>query len=250
MSKAGSPPAVLVIGATSDIARHTADRLAAAGHALWLGGRDHEELTRIAADLRVRHGVAVDTLAFDADAFADAPDAAAAGWADALQGDVAGVVIALGVYAKEVDVRERPGLAERMDLVNHRVPAALLKAVPMRVVPGGFVCLVSSVAGDRVRPSLASYAESKRRVNEAFETARAASPGLRWVLVKPGPTDTKATWGSGAPMMADPADVGRDIATAIAAGRRVVYTPAKWRLVMAIIRLIPGPIFRKLFANR
>ena len=61
---------VLILGATSAIARATAAAFAARGDALYLASRDEEELRRIAADLRLRYGVEVRHGAFDAEATA------------------------------------------------------------------------------------------------------------------------------------------------------------------------------------
>ena len=60
--------AVLILGATSAIARGTAAAFAARGDALYLASRDEEELRRIAADLRLRYGVEVQYGLFDAEA--------------------------------------------------------------------------------------------------------------------------------------------------------------------------------------
>ncbi len=58
---------VLILGATSSIARHVAAALARRGHALFLAARDSEEAERAASDLRIRFGVPVESGAFDAD---------------------------------------------------------------------------------------------------------------------------------------------------------------------------------------
>ena len=59
---------VLILGATSAIARGTAAAFAARGDNLYLASRDTEELKRIAADLQVRYGVKVYFGPFDASA--------------------------------------------------------------------------------------------------------------------------------------------------------------------------------------
>jgi len=58
--------AVLILGATSAIARATAVAFAARGDALYLASRDEEELRRISADLRLRYGIEVHYGRFDA----------------------------------------------------------------------------------------------------------------------------------------------------------------------------------------
>ena len=56
---------VLILGATSDIARATARRHGARGDALILAGRDPARLEEQAADLRLRFGVPVDIRRLD-----------------------------------------------------------------------------------------------------------------------------------------------------------------------------------------
>jgi decaprenylphospho-beta-D-erythro-pentofuranosid-2-ulose 2-reductase len=58
---------VLILGATSAIARATAAAFAARGAALYLASRDADELQRSAADLRLRYDVEVHHGLFDAE---------------------------------------------------------------------------------------------------------------------------------------------------------------------------------------
>jgi short-subunit dehydrogenase len=59
----------LIIGATSAIAEALAGELAKTGASLFLAGRCAERLELIARDLKVRHGVEVETAAIDFDDF-------------------------------------------------------------------------------------------------------------------------------------------------------------------------------------
>ena len=62
---------VLLLGASSAIARRLAARLAGRGCNLILAGQDLEDLSRSAADLRLRFGVQASAREFDATDFAD-----------------------------------------------------------------------------------------------------------------------------------------------------------------------------------
>jgi decaprenylphospho-beta-D-erythro-pentofuranosid-2-ulose 2-reductase len=64
--------------------------------------------------------------------------------------------------------------------------------------------------------------------------------------VKPGPTATAMTAGMNQKGMAAPEQVARAIRRAADRGGPIQYTPAKWRLIMRIVREIPSPIFDKL----
>jgi short-subunit dehydrogenase len=46
--------------------------------------------------------------------------------------------------------------------------------------------------------------------------------------------------------MASPSEVSKVIVSGLASGKRVVYAPKRWRLIMAVVRSIPFFIFKKL----
>ena len=58
---------VLVLGATSAIARSAAAAFAEKGYSLYLAGRDREELERLASDFRLRYRIEVRCGVFDAE---------------------------------------------------------------------------------------------------------------------------------------------------------------------------------------
>jgi decaprenylphospho-beta-D-erythro-pentofuranosid-2-ulose 2-reductase len=66
--------------------------------------------------------------------------------------------------------------------------------------------------------------------------------------VKPGFVDTPMTAGitKGGPLWATPDRIAVDIERAVAKGRRVVYTPWFWGMIMLIIRHLPWFVFRRL----
>lgn len=47
-------------------------------------------------------------------------------------------------------------------------------------------------------------------------------------------------------LVASPGQAARHITAGIARGRSVLYVPGFWALIMAIIRSIPQPIFKRL----
>ena len=113
---------------------------------------------------------------------------------------------------------------------------------------GGTIVGLSSVAGDRGRRGNAVYGATKAALNTYLESLyhRLTRRGVRVVTIKPGPVDTPMTKGLKMPGMAPPEPVAQEILEAARAGVRVAYVPAKWKLVMAVIRAIPAPIFRYL----
>jgi len=256
---------VLIAGITSAIGRALAEVWALRGHPLILTARQPADAASTAADLTLRFGVPTTTLAYDA----EPPGlAGTAGWQAAFhQAHAAvspndgatpatpvlhGVVVAFGLFGRTLEVTQDPTLHARMQRINAHAVDELLAALLPRVAPTGFAAVVSSVAGDRPRPSLQSYAESKQTLNTLLARHRAGQTGgpargPTITIIKPGPVETPMTWGIVPPGKgAPPARIARDAAAAIDARRSAVYTPFHWRYVMGILRLVPGPIYRRL----
>jgi decaprenylphospho-beta-D-erythro-pentofuranosid-2-ulose 2-reductase len=67
------------------------------------------------------------------------------------------------------------------------------------------------------------------------------------LIVRPGFVRTRMTEGlPEAPMTIDPQDVARIIVAALRKGRETVYAPGPLRFVMAGLKAVPRPLFRKL----
>jgi NAD(P)-dependent dehydrogenase (short-subunit alcohol dehydrogenase family) len=113
---------------------------------------------------------------------------------------------------------------------------------------GGTLCAFSSVAGDRGRSPVVLYGAAKAGLTRYLEGLdhRFHKAGLRTVCVKPGFVRTGMTAGLPSPPFA--ADADRVAAVALRAidrARPVVYAPGVWRLVMAVISLLPRSILRR-----
>ncbi len=242
---------VLVAGAGSTLARALAEGLARRGHGLVLAARDAAEAGRTAADLRLRFGVPAAAFGFDArDAVATVALVSHA--ESALPGGLAGVVVAFAAMPDQEEVERDRAAGLAMIDVNVRSTMALLEsaAALLETRPGAFLCAFSSVAGDRGRRKNYAYGATKAALSTAMEglSARLAPKGVTVLCVKPGPADSAMTWGlfPSSPLLARPETVARDVLRALGKGRSVVYTPGYWRPVMAILRALPSPIFRRL----
>jgi decaprenylphospho-beta-D-erythro-pentofuranosid-2-ulose 2-reductase len=114
---------------------------------------------------------------------------------------------------------------------------------------GGFVCALSSVAGERGRQSNYLYGAAKAGLTTYLSGLRnrLAPAGVRVLTVKAGIVDTRMSAGMpGAALAASPAAVARAVVRAITRGRDVVYVPWFWRWIMLVIRLIPERVFKRL----
>ena len=240
--------AVLILGASSAIARAIASRLAQEKYHLYLAGRDVDELNLTAADLRLRFGVNATAFRFDATDFASHRPM----FEQCLAGGdtLAGVVLAQGYMAPQGDAQKDFELARRTVDTNYTASVSILElaAAHFEQRRSGFICAISSVAGDRGRQSNYIYGSAKAALTTylAGLRHRLTPAGVPVITVKPGFVDTSMTWGlPGLFLIASPEKVAADICRAIHNGKSEIYTPWFWRWIMLIIKSVPEPIFRK-----
>ena len=241
---------VLILGATSPIASALAREFAAHHFDLVLGGRDSEELGALASDLGLRYGVRARTLFFDA---LDTP-AHAASLQTALSeigNALAGAVVCIGYLgdqAKGQDDWEEARLILETNFTGC-VSALNILASHFERRRAGFICAISSVAGDRGRQSNYLYGAAKAGLSVYLEGLRNRlyPAHVKVLTVKPGFVDTRMTYGRrGLFLVASPESVGKRIFRAIVKGQEVVYVPWFWRPIMLIVRSIPEAIFKRL----
>ncbi|MHB1676026.1 MAG: SDR family oxidoreductase [Sulfuriferula sp.] len=239
---------VLILGATSAIARATAAVFAAQGYDLYLAGRDAEELTRIAADLAIRYQVKAGWGVL----FAEALDSHARFFAQAISsmGEMDGVVLALGYLGNQQAARDFNVGAEVI-LVNFTAAASLLShcASYLETRKQGFIIGISSVAGDRGRQSNYTYGAAKGALSLYLQGLRNRlyGSGVRVITVKPGFVDTAMTYGMpGLFLLASPQYVGERIVRALDKSADIIYLPWFWRYIMLIIKSIPESVFKRL----
>ena len=235
---------VLIVGATSGIAIELAREFARHGFDLILAARDAGELQSIAADARIR-GARVETREFHALDYASHADF----WRDC--GDVAGVVVCFGLLPDEEKARSDWDKCGPMLEINYNANVSLLNLVAdtFEARKRGFIGVLSSVAGDRGRRGNYLYCSAKAGLSTYTEGLRSRlfPVGVSVTTVKPGPVDTGMTFGMDKlPLLASPARVASDIYRGLRRGADVVYTPAPWRLIMGVIKIIPGFIWKRL----
>ncbi len=236
----------LIIGATSDIGRAIARRLARDGCALQLAARHAEDLAEEVQDMRARTAGAVtahrcDVLDVDGgvsllDALEVLPDVA---------------VCVVGLAGDQRAAQGDGAVAQRVMRTNYVGPALLLAALAERFEQRGCGVLagVSSVAGDRGRASNYVYGSAKAGFS-AFLSGlrnRLAGSGVHVVTVKPGYVRTRMTDGMDLPprLTVEPDEVARAVVAAIRRRRDVVYVRRIWRVIMLIVRALPERVFKR-----
>ena len=236
----------IILGATSAMARALARRLAEDGADLVLAGRDMADLEATAADARARGAAGARAVRFDArDPASFAPVIDAAG-----EGPV-NVAVFVGSMPEQALIDADPALIDGTVTDSFTGPARFLTLLAPRIEAAGrgTVVGVGSVAGDRGRIGNYVYGAAKAGFHTYLSGLRnrLTRAGGHVVTVKPGFVDTAMTWGlDGMFLVAPPDRVADDILRAVRKRKNVIYTPFFWRYIMAIIRHIPEPIFKKL----
>ncbi len=240
---------ILILGATSSIARAAAHAFAAKGHSLFLAARDEDELDRIAKDIRIRFRVEVKYASFDAEAFGEHPHF----FQQVIQnlGGLEGILLAFGDLGDQKMAINDFNLSHRMIDRNFTGACSILSlgANYLAKQGQGFIIGITSVAGDRGRQSNYVYGAAKGGFNIFLEGLRNRlfHAGVRVITVKPGFVDTSMTFGlPGLFLVASPKYVGEKIAGSLNKSQDVVYIPWFWRYIMMIIKSIPERIFKRL----
>lgn len=238
---------VLILGGRSDMGLAIAHRFAAAGHPVWLAARAPETLEVDRGDIALRHGVEVRLFPFDV-----LDTAGHASFVAGLPALPQVVVCAVGLLGDQ-KVSERDADAATLVMrSNFEGPALILGAFAnaFEARGAGTIVGIGSVAGERGRASNYVYGAAKAGF-AAFLSGlrnRLAARGVHVVTVLPGFVATRMTEGMDLPakLTAQPAEVGEAVFNAVARKRNLIRVRPIWTLIMAIIRNIPEPVFKKL----
>jgi short-subunit dehydrogenase len=230
--------------------RALARLMAERGETICLLGRNGVDLERSAADLGVR-GAAGPVRCVPCDL--EAPDifAPAIDRAREALGGLDAVVVTAGVFASQEELEADPALAERLVRVNFSNTVLFCEAAKKALLEegGGTLCVFSSVAGERGRKPVIIYGAAKAGLTHYLEGLdhKHRADGLHVITVKPGFVKTSMTAGLEPPPFAgEPDAVAQRVLGAIDRGTPVVYAPAPWRLIMAVIRALPRAIMRRI----
>lgn len=241
----GKGARILILGATSGIARACALEWARRGADLVLAGRDAQELEILANDARLRYGHRAETRQFEAQKYDSHPEF----WQSC--GDIDGVICALGLMPPQDEMERDWTKCRAMIEVNYLACVSILNLVAndFETKKRGFMVILSSVAGERARKSNYLYGSAKAGISAYAEGLRARlfAANVFVTTIKPGPVDTAMTWGmEKLPLLVPPEKVAADIYRGARRKADVVWSPAPWRLIFAILRIIPGFVWKRL----
>lgn len=241
---------VLLVGATSTIAQEVGRLYAAQRAAMFLVARTAEKLDAVTADLTVRGANVVGSALWDAREWAQAADIVE--HARRALGVLEVVLIAHGHLPRQEELWHQPERnVEEFQLNATSVIALLSALVPVLEAQRlGTVGVISSVAGERGRAQMAAYGAAKAAVTAFTGGVRGhlCAYGVQVITIKPGYVDTPMT--AHIPknfLFTSARAVSRRIYRALESGTPdILYVPWWWRLVMALVRLVPEHLFKRL----
>lgn len=241
---------VAIFGASSILARSIAAELARLGFGLVLAGRERDEVEAVASDIHLRYGVPTHAVPFDATEF----ETHGRSWEECRTmtvDSVVGVFVCFGYLGAQAEAEKSAVETRRIIDVNLTGATTILlwAANYLAGKKEGFICAISSVAGDRGRQSNYTYGAAKAGLTAFLQGLRNRlhRTGVTVTTVKPGFLDTHMTYGRpGMFRVAPPETAAKKIVRATLKGRNQLYVPGFWRCIMAIIRAIPETIFKRM----
>jgi decaprenylphospho-beta-D-erythro-pentofuranosid-2-ulose 2-reductase len=246
----GSVQSVLLLGGTSEIGVATACALARdRARTVVLAARDPARAEAAAGRVREAGAEVVETVAFDADDHYS--HERVVGEVFDRFGDIDLVLVAFGVLG-DAERAAGDGTAAAA-IVRTNFLGAVSATIPvvqrLRRQGHGTIVALSSVAGERVRKSNFVYGSSKAGLDGFFQGLgdSLAGSGVRVMVVRPGFVKTKMTAGlDPVPLSTTDEEVAEAIVDGLARGAHTIWVPRGLRAVMAVMRHLPRPVFRRL----
>lgn len=238
---------ILIVGASSDIAKAIARVYAEKGYQLYLAARGNMEKTRtFAKDIQIRYDCIVECYSIDILDFESHKL-----FYDNLPIKPLGVITAVGYLGQQEKAMKDFKEAHQTINTNFTGLVSLLNiiATDFQRRKKGFIIGIGSVAGDRGRQKNYIYGSAKAGFATYLSGLRNQlhTDNVHVLTVKPGFVNTKMTKGMDLPqkLVAEPEEVARDIFKAQQKGVNILYTKWIWRWIMWIIRSIPENLFKR-----
>lgn len=244
---------LVIVGATSLIAEHCTR--------LWvqndyehivLIARDANKLKTIANDLKTRSNknITIETFAIDFNNLEEIKNSIQKSCENQVPNTI---LIAHGILCNNENCQKDLSLLVNNTYINSTTPILFVEGFLqfMKKENEGNIGIIGSVAGDRGRGSNYIYGATKSFLDTYVQglnhSLRFNKSKIKISLIKPGPTKTPMTadvLNKGT--LAEPQQVAQIIVKGMNKGKRVIYTPLKWKLIMFIVKHIPNFIFDKI----
>ena len=239
---------ILIIGATSAIAKQCARIWAARGDELYLVARNVEQVQIIASDLKVRGATNVFEYCADLndkDRYVELLDAA-----ESTMNGIDTVLVAHGTLSnqKKCEQSVEETLSEIQTNALSTIGLLTLIANRFEAKKSGTIAVISSVAGERGRASNYVYGSAKSMITTFTSGLRQRlhKSNITVVTIKPGFVDTPMTASFKKGLLwTKPAAVATKIIKAIDLKKDEVYVPTFWFCILLLIKVIPTWLFKK-----
>lgn len=240
---------ILILGATSAIAKHTTRLFAADEHNLYLVARSEYKLSSMKQDMLVRG--AADVNYESSDLSDDKQHENLIKRATDTMGSIDIVLIAYGTLGKQKksEKKYQNTLAELQTNCLSVISLLTILANQFEQQKSGSIAVISSPSGDRGRQSNYIYGTAKGALSIFLQGLRnrLAKSKVHVLTIKPGFVDTPMTKDFKKGLLwVNPEVISKGIYSAIKRKKEIVYLPYFWRYIMIIIKIIPEKIFKYL----
>lgn len=240
---------ILIIGATSAIAKSTARIYAERNSQLFLVGRDENRLNEMKIDLELRGASSVRILALDIVEHEEhaIPITLAAKFLE----NIDLTLICHGSLPNQESCETNFKEIEKAIKINALSTISLCTEISkqLKKQKGGTLAVITSVAGERGRQPNFIYGAAKSMVSTYLQGLRGKLLpfGIHVIDIKPGLVDSPMTAGlDKGPLWATPESIAVQIVNGVSRKQHTVYAPSYWRFIMFAVRSIPEFIFKKL----
>ncbi len=241
---------ILVIGATSAIAQAFIESMLVDDNRLFLVARDENKLSAIKNNLSIIKDANIATDVFDVNVHDDIDDMLNSAKSFLEQIDI--ILIAHGTLPNQENCNSNINAAREEFNTNATSTILLCQKIGnlLEKQQAGTLAVITSVAGDRGRQSNYIYGAAKGAVNIYLQGLRnrLTKYGVNVLTIKPGFVDTPMT--AHLPknlLFSKPETIAKGIIRAINKNKsKEIYLPGYWRIIMFIVKSIPGKIFNRL----
>lgn len=240
---------VLIIGATSAIAKATARSYAEQGCSLHLIARREDQLELLASDLIVRGASKVSHGTLDLNKFSEHGKTLGAAFTELGGVDIAIICHGSLPDQEKVETNFKQALKE-INTNGISVISLLTELAPKFIEQQqGTIAVITSVAGDRGRQPNFVYGAAKSLVSTYLQGMRGKllAHNVHIVDIRPGLVDSPMTaqFPKG-PLWSSPEVIAQKIVKSIRRGSHTVYAPGYWRVIMFVVGAIPEVVFKRL----
>jgi decaprenylphospho-beta-D-erythro-pentofuranosid-2-ulose 2-reductase len=240
----------LVLGGSSEIGVAIVHRLTQASQvqALLLG-RDYKRMAAVVDELKSTGRAIGEFDGLDADEVETHADAIACAFDRLEEVDLA--ILCVGVLGGQSGLDADQGEVTEVLRTNFLGCGSLLwhTVRALRAQGHGTIVVLSSVAAERARASNAIYGAAKAGLDALAQGLADAVAGtsVRVLVIRPGFVRGRMTAGLKPPPFSTSPQIVANATVAALDGRtRTVWVPGALRYVFAVLRHLPGPVYRRL----